>query len=691
MSRRRKNSEQGAFDFDESGEKKATESKGKKKVLAKKKESVEVVVEEVRTQSDEGGAPLAEHYRNWFLQYASYVILDRAIPYLDDGLKPVQRRILQTMYEMDDGRFHKVANIVGQCMALHPHGDASIAAALVAVGQKGLLIEAQGNFGNSMTGDAAAASRYIEARLSPFAREVLFNPKTTVWQVSYDGRKKEPVTLPVKFPLLLADGVEGIGVGLSTKVLPHNFNELLDASISYLRKNPFTLYPDFQSGGTADFSAYNDGQRGGKVRVRAKIEQLSKYVLVIRELPFGVTTTSLIDSIVAASNKGKIKVKHIDDNTAGEVEILVHLPSGTDTSKAIDQLFVFTDCQVTLSPAACIIENELPVFVGVTDILKRSTDRTVDLLRQELEIRLGELEDRWHADSLERIFIEEKIYRRIEKSETWESVLAEIRKGLEPFLHLLRRKISDDDIVRLTEIRIKRISRYNRFKADEAIRRIEEEMEEVKKHLKQLTRYAVAWFKKLKEKFGSGRERRTISEEIEAVSAVDVVMVNEKLYVNREEGFIGLGLKKDEFVEDCSAIDEVICFMGDGTMKVSKVADKVFMGKEILHVAVFKKEDPAVYSMAYKDGGTGRTFAKRFKVSGVTRDKAYELTKGKEGSKVYYFSKGTEDEAPKVAVKLSGRSKARIKKFEFEFASIAVKGRGSAGNILTKWPVLRIE
>ncbi len=691
MSRRRKNSEQGDFDFDDPDETKAVESKKEKKGLANKKESVEVVVEEVRTQSDDGGAPLAEHYRNWFLQYASYVILDRAIPYLDDGLKPVQRRILQTMYEMDDGRFHKVANIVGQCMALHPHGDASIAAALVAVGQKGLLIEAQGNFGNSMTGDAAAASRYIEARLSPFAREVLFNPKTTVWQVSYDGRKKEPVTLPVKFPLLLADGVEGIGVGLSTKVLPHNFNELLDASISYLRKKPFTLYPDFQSGGTSDFSAYNDGQRGGKVRVRAKIEQQSKYVLVIRELPFGVTTTSLIDSIVAASNKGKIKVKHIDDNTAGEVEILVHLPSGTDTSKVIDQLFVFTDCQVTLSPASCIIENELPVFVGVSDILKRSTDRTVNLLRQELEIRLGELEDRWHADSLERIFIEEKIYRRIEKSETWESVLAEIRKGLEPFLHLLRRKISDDDIVRLTEIRIKRISRYNRFKADEAIRRIEEGMEEVKKHLKQLTRYAIAWFKKLKEKFGSGRERRTISEEIEAVSAVDVVMVNEKLYVNREEGFIGLGLKKDEFVEDCSAIDEVICFMGDGTMKVSKVADKVFMGKEILHVAVFRKEDPAVYSMAYKDGGTGRTFAKRFKVSGVTRDKAYELTKGKEGSKVYYFRKGTEEEAPKVAVKLSGRSKARIKKFEFEFTSIAVKGRGSAGNILTKHPVLRIE
>ncbi len=691
MSRRRKDSNQGAFDFDMPEEGKAVPSKRKKKVAAKKVKSVEVVEDKVVTKANDGRAPLAEHYRDWYLQYASYVILDRAIPYLDDGLKPVQRRILQTMYEMDDGRFHKVANIVGQCMALHPHGDASIAAALIALGQKGLLIETQGNFGNAMTGDAAAASRYIEARLSPFAREVLFNPKTTVWQASYDGRKKEPVTLPVKFPLLLSDGVEGIGVGLSTKVLPHNFNELLDASISYLRKKPFTLYPDFSSGGTADFSAYNAGQRGGKIRVRAKIEQLSKYVLVIRELPFGVTTTSLIDSIVAASNKGKIKVKHIDDNTAGEVEILVHLPSGTDTSKAIDQLFVFTDCQVTLSPAACIIENELPVFVGVSDILKRSTDRTVDLLRQELEIRLGELEDRWHADSLERIFIEERIYRRIEKSETWESVLAEIRKGLKPFLHLLRREVSDDDIVRLTEIRIKRISRYNRFKADEAIRRIEEEMAEVKKHLKQLTRYAIAWFKKLKEKFGAGRERRTVNEEIETVSAADVVLVNEKLYVNREEGFIGLGLKKDEFVEDCSAIDEVICFMGDGTMKVSKVADKVFMGKEILHVAVFKKDDPAVYSMAYKDGGSGRTLAKRFKVSGITRDKVYELTKGAEGSKVYYFSKGTEDEAPKVTVKLSGRSKARIKKFDFEFASIAVKGRGSAGNILTKWPVLRIE
>lgn len=633
---------------------------------------------------------LAGHYKDWFLQYASYVILDRAVPHLHDGLKPVQRRILQTLFEIDDGRFHKVANVVGQTMALHPHGDASICAALVAMGQRSLLIEPQGNFGNPLTGDGAAASRYIEARLTPFARDVLFNPKTTVWQASYDGRKREPVTLPAKFPLLLVDGAEGIAVGLSTRILPHNFLELTDASIACLKGEPFAVVPDFPGGGTADFSAYNDGQRGSKVLVRARIEQRSKYLLAITELPFGTNTTSLIDSIISASSKGRIKVRHIDDNTAEKVEILVHLPQGTDTSNAIDQLYVFTDCQVSLSPNACLIENDKPHFTSVTEVIRRSTGRTVDLLRQELEIRLGELEDRWHGDSLERIFIEERIYRRIEKSKTWESVLEEIRTGLEPFLDRLRRPVTEEDIVRLTEIRIKRISAYNRFKADEKIKGLEKEMREVRRHLRKLTEYAIAWFTRLKEKYGQGRERRTVIETIETVAAKKVALVTEKLYVNRKEGFIGTGLKKEELVCECSTLDDVICFMGDGTMKVSRVGDKVFMGKNIIHVALYRKNDPSVYNLAYLDGGSARTLAKRFRVSGITRDKAYHLGRGNKGSKVHYFSIGREDDPPVVRVKLSGRCRARIKAFEFDFGTIGIKGRGSAGNIVTKWPVLRI-
>lgn len=635
-------------------------------------------------------ALLAGHYKDWFLQYASYVILDRAVPHLHDGLKPVQRRIMQTLFEIDDGRFHKVANVVGQTMALHPHGDASICAALVAMGQRRLLIEPQGNFGNPLTGDGAAASRYIEARLTPFAREVLFNPKTTVWQASYDGRKREPVTLPAKFPLLLVDGAEGIAVGLSTRILPHNFLELIDASIACLKDEPFAVVPDFPGGGLADFSAYNDGQRGSKVLVRARIEQRSKYVLAVTELPFGTTTTSLIDSIISASSKGKIKVRHIDDNTAETVEILVHLPQGSDTSNVVDQLYVFTDCQVSISPNACLIENDKPLFTSVSEIIRRSTQRTVGLLKQELEIRLGELEDRWHADSLERIFIEERIYRRIEKSKTWESVLEEIRTGLEPFLDRLRRPVTEEDIVRLTEIRIKRISAYNRFRADERIKGLEKEMRQVRRHLRKLTEYAISWFTRLKENYGQDRERRTVIETIKTVAAKKVALATEKLFVNRKEGFIGTGLKKEELVCECSTLDDVICFMGDGTMKVSRVGDKVFMGKDIIHVALHRKNDTSVYNLAYFDGGSGRTLAKRFRMSGVTRDKAYHLGRGNKGSKVHYFSIGREDNPPVVRVKLSGRCRARIKVFEFDFGTIGIKGRGSAGNIVTKWPVLRI-
>ncbi|RKX35782.1 MAG: DNA topoisomerase [Verrucomicrobia bacterium] len=635
-------------------------------------------------------APLAGQYRDWFLQYASYVILDRAIPHLHDGLKPVQRRILQTLFEMDDGRFHKVANTVGQTMALHPHGDASICAALVAMGQRGLLVEPQGNFGNPLTGDGAAASRYIEARLTPFAREVLFNPKTTVWQASYDGRKREPVTLPAKFPLLLVGGAEGIAVGLSTRILPHNFNELTDASIACLKGEEFSVLPDFPGGGLADFSAYNDGQRGSKVLVRARIEQRSKYLLAITELPHGTTTTSLIDSIIAASAKGKIKVRHIDDNTAEKVEILVHLPQGTDTSNAIDQLFVFTDCQVSLSPNACLIENDKPLFTSVSEVIRRSTARTIELLKQELQIRLGELEDKWHAESLERIFIEERIYRRIEKSKTWESVLSEIRTGLEPFLDRLRRPVTEDDIVRLTEIRIKRISAYNRFQAEEHVKGLEKEMRAVKRHLRKLVDHAIAWFTRLKEKYGRGRERRTVIDLIKTVAAKKIALVTEKLYVNRKEGFIGTGLKKEELVCECSTLDDVICFMRDGTMKVSRVGDKVFMGKDIIHLALYRKDETSVYHLAYLDGGSGRTLAKRFRIAGVTRDKSYHLGRGHKDSKVHYFSINDEGDPPIVRVKLSGRCRARIKDFEFNFATLGVKGRGSGGNIITRWPVLRI-
>jgi topoisomerase-4 subunit A len=638
-------------------------------------------------------APLAQHYRSWFLEYASYVILDRAVPHIDDGLKPVQRRILHTIYEMDDGRFNKVANIVGACMRYHPHGDASIEAALVGMAQRALLIEPQGNFGNVFTGDGAAAARYIEARLTPFAREVVFNPKTTTWQLSYDGRAKEPVTLPVKFPLGLAEGAEGIAVGLSTKILPHNFNDLCRASINHLQGKRFRIVPDFPTGGIADFSEYNDGERGGKVKIRAKIETRSKYQLAITELPFGTNTTSLIESILAANAKGKIKVRHVDDNTAEKVEILVHLPQGADPEQVTRQLYVFTDCELTLSPAACVIENDKPVFLGVSEILRRSTDKTLALLKRELEIRLDELEQQWHWDSLERIFIEERIYRRIEKSETWENVLQEIREGLKPFVKQLRREVTEEDIVRLTEIRIKRISKYNRFQADEQLRKIEGQIKEVKHDLKHLVEHAVKWFEMLQEKYGKAHKRRTTYDEIEQISAAEVVSANQRLYVNREEGFIGLNWRQHEFLTECTILDDVICFMADGTMKVARVADKVFMGRDIRHVAIFPKDgDKSYYTMIYQEKESGKAFAKRFQVGGVTREKLYPLAGGAGSHVVFLDVAKTEKAMPsKVNITLSGRCSARVKEFEFDLSALATGSRSAKGITVTKYPVRSVR
>lgn len=642
---------------------------------------------------NESDAPLAASYRSWFLEYASYVILDRAVPHIDDGLKPVQRRILHTLWEMDDGRFHKVANVVGAAMRYHPHGDASIGAALVGIGQRGFLIEPQGNFGNTLTGDDAAAPRYIEARLTPFARDVLFNPKTTTWQLSYDGRNQEPVTLPAKFPLVLLDGAEGIAVGLATKILPHNFNDLCRASINHLQGKRFRIVPDFPTGGIADFSEYNDGERGGKVKIRAKIEVRSKYLLAITELPFGTTTESLIESILAANAKGKIKIKHVDDNTADQVEILVHLPAGSDPEKLIQQLYVFTSCQMAISPAACVIENDKPHFLGVSEIVRRSTDKTVALLKRELEIRLGELEQQWHWDSLERIFIEERIYRRIEKSTTWENVLSEIREGLKPFVKNLRREVTEEDIERLTEIRIKRISAYNRFQADEAMKRIEAEMKEVKHHLKNLTAYAIDWFERLQEKYGKGLKRRTQYDEIEQISAAQVVSANQRLYVNREEGFIGLNWRQHEFVQECTILDSVLCIMRDGSLKVAKVADKVFMGRDIIHLAIWPAEgDANFYTMLYQDKESGKAFAKRFQIGGLSRDKLYLLVKS-EGSKVLYFDVSkTEKEMPKkLHVALDGRSGARVRELDFDLTAVPVSTRNAKGLTVTKWPVKDVK
>ena len=650
-----------------------------------------------KVQDDQ--APLAKHYRNWFLDYASYVILDRAVPHLDDGLKPVQRRVLHTLWEMDDGRFHKVANVVGATMKLHPHGDASIGAALVAIAQRGWLIEPQGNFGNMFTGDDAAAPRYIEARLTPFAREVLFNPKTTVWQQSYDGRNKEPITLPAKFPITLLEGAEGIAVGLATKILPHNFNDLCRAAINHLQGKTFRILPDFATGGTADFAEYNDGERGGKVKVRAKIETRSKYLLAVTELPYGVTTESLIESILSANAKGKIKVKHVDDNTADKVEILIHLPQGADPEQVTQQLYVFTSCQIQLSPAACVIVrdektgDDKPQFLGVREILKRNVEATRELLKRELEIKLAELEQQWHWDSLERIFIEERIYRNIEKSKTWESVLAEIRDGLKPFLKQLRREVTDDDITRLTEIRIKRISAYNRFQADEAMKKIEEGIKETKANLRKLTEYAVAWFEMLAEKYGKGIKRKTSYDEIEQIDASEVVSANQRLYVNREDGFIGLNWRQHEFVQDCTILDSALCLMADGSLKVSKVTDKIFMGREIIHVAVWPKDgDTNFYTMIYQDKESGKAFAKKFQIGGLSRDKLYPLVKS-EGSRVVYLEVSkTEKEMPKkVHISLDGRSGARNRELDFDLTTVPVSTRTAKGLTITKWAIKEVK
>ena len=631
-------------------------------------------------------------YKEWFLDYASYVILERAVPALLDGLKPVQRRIMHSMKDLDDGRYNKVANIVGHTMQYHPHGDASIADAMVQIGQKELLIDMQGNWGNILTGDRAAASRYIEARLSKFALEVVFNPKTTKWQASYDGRKREPVNLPVKFPLLLAQGAEGIAVGLSTKILPHNFNELIDASIKYLKGRSFKIVPDFLTGGIADFSNYNDGKRGGKVRVRAKISQIDKKTLVITEIPFGTTTQSLIDSILKANDKGKIKIKRIEDNTAANVEILVHLPPNVSPDKTIDALYAFTNCENSISPLCCIIEDSKPIFVGVTQMLKHSTDHTVELLKLELEIQLNELEEQWHFASLERIFIENRIYRDIEEEETWEGVIKAIDEGLKPHIKHLKRAVTEEDIVRLTEIRIKKISKFDIDKAKQHIESLEEKIEGVKHHLANLIDYAIDYFKNLKDKYGKGKERKTEIRIFDDIVASKVAMNNAKLYVNRAEGFIGTSLRKDEFVCDCSDIDDIITFRKDGTMMVTKIDAKTFVGKDIIHVAVFKKKDKrTVYNMMYRDGKSGPSYMKRFNVTSVTRDKEYDLANGKKGSIVHYFSANPNGEAEVVTINLRAVGSIKKLKWDIDFADLAVKGRAVRGNTITKFAIKKVE
>ncbi len=631
-------------------------------------------------------------YKDWFLDYASYVILERAVPAIDDGFKPVQRRIMQSMKDLDDGRYNKVANLVGHTMQYHPHGDASIADAMVQLGQKELLIDMQGNWGNILTGDRAAASRYIEARLSKFALDVIFNPKTTKWQASYDGRRKEPIDLPVKFPLLLAQGAEGIAVGLSTKILPHNFNELIDASIKILKGRSFHIVPDFLTGGIADVTNYNDGKRGGKVRVRAKIYQKDKSTLVINEIPFGSTTSSLIDSIIKANDKGKIKIKRIEDNTAKDVEILILLPGGISPDKTIDALYAFTNCEMSISPLCCIIQENKPVFIGVSDVLRYSTNHTVDLLRDELEIQLNELEEQWHFSSLERIFIENRIYRDIEEEETWEGVIAAIDKGLKPFIKHLKRAVTRDDIIRLTEIKIKKISKFDIDKAKQFIEGLEDKIAKIKDHLEHIIDFTIDYFKNLKIKYGKGKERKTEIRIFEDIVATKVVMRNAKLYVNRVEGFIGTSLRKDEFVGDCSDIDDVIVFRNDGKMIVTKVDSKTFVGKNIIHVAVFKKKDKrTVYNMIYKDGKTGSTFMKRFSVTSITRDKEYDLTTGYKNSKVLYFTANPNGEAEVVTINLRAVGSTKKLKWEIDFADLAIKGRGTRGNTVTKFSIKRIE
>jgi topoisomerase IV subunit A len=645
------------------------------------------------SQEPDQHASLGGMYSDYFLDYASYVILERAVPHLLDGLKPVQRRILHSMKELDDGRYNKVANVVGNTMKYHPHGDQAIGDAMVQLGQKDLLIDCQGNWGNTLTGDGAAASRYIEARLTKFALEISFNPKTTQWTPSYDGRNKEPLTLPVKFPLLLAQGVEGIAVGLACKMLPHNFNELLDAAVCVLRDQPFELLPDFPTGGIMDASDYRDGLRGGKIRVRGKIDLDKKGLLRITEIPFGTTTGNVMDSIVAAADKGKIKIARIEDNTAEHADILVHLPAGADPETSRDALYAFTDCELSISPNACVIADGKPQFIGVSEILKRNVHQTRELLRTELEIRLGELAEKWHFSSLEKIFIENRIYRDIEECTTWEAVIKAIDDGLKPFKKLLKREVTEDDIVRLTEIKIKRISKFDSFKADEEIKSLEKDIEETEKNLRNLTKFTIRWFEELKKKYGAGRERKTIISSFEKVDRTQVVAATETLYLDRKNGFAGYGLKKEEPLEKCSTLDDLVTFTQDGKMRVVKVADKVFVGQKPLHVAILRKDEDLVYSMMYRDGKDGAILAKRFKLGGITRDKEYDLTKGSPGSRVLYFAiHKTEEESAGQMLLVHLKAALRMRNLirPFHFAEIAIKGRSSGGNVVTKHGIEKI-
>ena len=635
---------------------------------------------------------VAGMYKEWFLDYASYVILERAVPSVEDGFKPVQRRIMQSMKDLDDGRYNKVANVVGHTMQYHPHGDASIADAMVQIGQKDLLIDTQGNWGNILTGDRAAASRYIEARLSKFALEIVFNPKVTNWQASYDGRRKEPINLPVKFPLLLVQGAEGIAVGLSTKILPHNFIELAEASISYLKQKKFTLLPDFITGGIADFTNYNDGKRGGRVRIRSKISVMDKTTLLISEIPFGTTTSSLIDSILKANEKGKIKIKKIDDNTASNVEILVYIPNGISPDKTIDALYAFTNCEISISPLTCIIQDNKPVFLGVSDILKISADNTVKLLKKELKIKLGELEDQWHNASLEQIFIENKIYRDIEEETTWEGVLSAIDQGLRPYIKKLKREVVDDDLIRLTEIKIKRISKFDSDKANEKILNLESQIKEVKDHLDDVINYSIAYLQRLKKDYSKNRERKTEIRIFGDVDAKKVVIRNTKLYVNKVEGFIGTSMRKDEYVCDCSDIDDIIVFTENGKMIITKVDTKTFIGKNIIHAAVFKKKDKrTIYNMIYRDGDKGYCYLKRFPVHGITRDKPYSLIRSKKEGVVKYFSANPNGEAERVTINLRKNPKLKKLKWDVNFSDYMIKGRMIRGNQITKHNVKRID
>lgn len=631
-------------------------------------------------------------YKDWFLDYASYVILERAVPAIEDGFKPVQRRIMHSMKELDDGRYNKVANIVGHTMQYHPHGDASIGDAMVQIGQKDLIIDMQGNWGNILTGDSAAASRYIEARISKLGHDILYSPKITQWGMSYDGRRAEPINLPVKFPLLLAQGAEGIAVGLSTKILPHNFNELIDCSIKVLKGKSFTLYPDFPTAGIADVSNYNDGLRGGRVRVRAKIAQLDKQTLVITQIPFSTNTSTLIDSILKANEKGKIKIKKIEDNTAAEVEILIHLPPGVSPDKMIDALYAFTACETSVAPLGCVIENNKPLFIGVSEMLKISTHRTVDLLKRELEIQLDELENKWHFSTLEKIFIREEMYIDFKLYGDRESLYQYMYDRFEPFKKSFVRETNDDDLQKLTQIPMIRITRFDSDKADDAIAKLEAEMEEVKHHLDNIIDFTIDFFQKLKDKYGKGRERQTELRSFDTIEATKVVLRNTKLYVNREEGFLGTGLKKDEYVADCSDIDDVIVFLRDGKMMITKVDEKKFIGKDIIHIAVFDKNDKrTIYNMIYRDGKNGSTFIKRFNVSGVTRDKFYDLTQENAGSMVLYFSANPNGEAEVVTILLRQVGSVKKLKWDVDFSDIAIKGRASRGNTVSKYPIKKIE